>query len=467
MKMKEKFKYLAVIFGIIFIGCIPTDNEVIEEGADDVTSQNSDNFLVTNPDIPLFLQARGSNGEQVRFYGIKDTNGTILRCDFFTYQDSEFQEPIIYKLDEQSRLERIYSPFGESLEFFWFQDGSIRIKVITSDGAIVANVPFENAVTNKTSSKINPRSGTIRLNLKQTASTRVSQKNKIENDLRINITQCDEPFVNGFVGLKAISDKGNELGFLQGSPSQDGQFVFSIPEENPNIDKNAVCNSIEEALGYVCTAIDLLESSAGSTEFICSQIALAIDLAAFGPTGESALLFPLCEAIVKGSNFACKTIGASPGNFGDESPTLLSSLCDLADRQLDPQTYEFESRVYVDGQGVNIQNKVGPYPATGPFPDISVEVPGRAKFTNLFTNPFDPAPGQDYIAIANVNCASEGSLATITVTGTDGFSDFEQITLPKGKSNLSISIPGADAAVVDFITVVGEGIGTLNASIIF
>ena len=350
----------------------------------------------------------------------------------------------------------------------WIDTESLRIKAVTADGKVVASVPFSSS----TSGKSNILSAKIKEQRKQNVIsllvTKISDSTYetgilSTSNLNINVVRCDEPFTNGFVGVKAIPNVGDPL-FYQSGSNDNGTYQFKIATSNNSVDFNAVCSSIDNVLGYVCNGADLLTAAAGSTEQICTSISVALDLAFAGPTGEAAVLLPACEAIIRGTDLACNTLGKSAVTG---SPSILSGLCDLFVKEYEPNSFIFEPRIYVDGEGIAISERTQPLSVTEEFPNIEIELPNNPKFKNLSTNPFDPSPGQAYIASAVINCGIEGVLATITVTGTDGFSDNKQIVLPSGNSQISITIPGAEQAVTDFITVTAEGIGDLSASIIF
>lgn len=458
--------YILTTFSfLLVISCIPTDDNPINLP---IVEQSKENFIVSNPDIPLFLQVKTDAEEIISYYGQKDSQGLVLSCNLITVQNQGTLEPTIYSLLNDGRIKSIYSPNGEYFEMDWIDTESLRIKAVTADGNVVASVPFSSSNSGKSnilSSKIKKqrKQNVISLSVNKISDVTYETNVLSTSNLNINVVRCDEPFTNGFVGVKAIPNVGDAL-FYQSGSNDNGTYQFKIATSNNSIDFNAVCSSIDNVLGYVCNQADLLTAAAGSTEQICTSISIALDLAFAGPTGEAVVLLPACEAIIRGTDLACSTLGKS---IATASPSALSGLCDLFVKEYEPNSFVFEPRIYLDGEGIVIAEKTQSLSITDEFPNIEIELPNNPKFKDLSTNPFDPAPGQDYIATADINCGMEGVLATITVTGTDGFSDSRQVILPNGKSQISINIPGAEQAVTDFITVKADGIGDLSASIIF
>ena len=92
----------------------------------------------------------------------------------------------------------------------------------------------------------------------------------------------------------------------------------------------------------------------------------------------------------------------------------------------------------------------------------------------LELSPSSPSEGQDYTITAGVYCLPVGSTVTISMAGSDGYSDSETFTVSdvsQSSGNFSLAIPGADKGVRDEITVtVTTADGTVitkSASLVF
>jgi hypothetical protein len=70
------------------------------------------------------------------------------------------------------------------------------------------------------------------------------------------------------------------------------------------------------------------------------------------------------------------------------------------------------------------------------------------------TVPAHPAPFQDYTVTIQIACAPPGAVVTISISGTDGYSDSTSCVVDSsGRATCQLAVPGAAAGVVDTVTV--------------
>jgi hypothetical protein len=70
----------------------------------------------------------------------------------------------------------------------------------------------------------------------------------------------------------------------------------------------------------------------------------------------------------------------------------------------------------------------------------------------VVTTPADPGPGESVLVTAQINPAESGVAITMSVTGTDGYSDSLETTTD-GSGQATLSIPGGEEGVTDTVTV--------------
>jgi hypothetical protein len=132
-----------------------------------------------------------------------------------------------------------------------------------------------------------------------------------------------------------------------------------------------------------------------------------------------------------------------------------------------PTQLTFNPSIYTPGGLTYVSPETSPFPAGGPFPELTLTLPDNFEISSFFTTPADPDPGQDYVATGSVVCAAEGTTATIRITGTDGYTDSSTVTLPAGNSEVTLFIPGAEGGVQDILSIEVQGLPALNNVIVF
>jgi hypothetical protein len=107
--------------------------------------------------------------------------------------------------------------------------------------------------------------------------------------------------------------------------------------------------------------------------------------------------------------------------------------------------------VFIPGEGV-ITGSGATAPSIGPFPTFNISAPNEVEIVSFKTTPADPAPFQNYIAEALIHCAPPNTQVTMSIVGTDGFSD-SRTAIIQGDANVTLTVPGAEEGVVDTVTV--------------
>jgi hypothetical protein len=148
-------------------------------------------------------------------------------------------------------------------------------------------------------------------------------------------------------------------------------------------------------------------------------------------------------------------LGASPD---PSAPSIADFICDnigdAVDWALDTQMIvSVVARIPGEGQFSGGSAVVS---ASGPIPNFNVDAGGDVEIVSFTTSPSDPAPFQGYTAFAEIRCAAPGTRVTLSIIGTDGYSD--SIThIVTGDQTVSLFVPGAEESIVDRVTVTIDG----------
>jgi hypothetical protein len=114
----------------------------------------------------------------------------------------------------------------------------------------------------------------------------------------------------------------------------------------------------------------------------------------------------------------------------------------------------------------------GLIPPEGPYPPLTVDVPGLANISEIVISPARPIHGENYRAQCSIDCLLRGDVITASVEGSDDYSGSVSTTVETaGRQAVIIEVPGAQEGVRDLITIKVERAGSFitdrTASIVF
>jgi hypothetical protein len=285
--------------------------------------------------------------------------------------------------------------------------------------------------------------------------------------IKINLRACALPVENtSNVGVVYVTvqspGQGTASTYNATRTGKPGEYVAHLPviNQGPGTAATAVCNGIAGIAGFGCDILSIL--APGTTdEALCAFLAVSADIAAFGPTGESAPLFTGCEGFVKGMRLYCGTIGDAPGPPGPESPIDMgleaTGFCDEVGQFLDRASPTSDAQYVIQA----VATGAGKFKATsssqtvnanGPFAALTIDFGGEFSVDSFTITPSNPGPGQGYTVNVRFSCIA-GQKAIISVEGDDGYSDSASKNLTGASATLSLSVPGAAAGVHDRVKV--------------
>jgi hypothetical protein len=202
----------------------------------------------------------------------------------------------------------------------------------------------------------------------------------------------------------------------------------------PYFDTCEVMGPLAIGLGGACSALAVFGGPAG-VAFAGSCLALAADMTKFcllagegfppdGPPGSGLppgidLASGLCSGIVAVQNFfdpdgSTLTVTATPRNANPQTAqkTIAGNVSEV--------TFDFEF------------------------------LASTSVLADFDTFPKEPAPLQGYTGLGTAQCLAAGANLSISISGTDGYSD--ATSCPAGNLACQLAVPGAAANVVDTLT---------------
>jgi len=147
----------------------------------------------------------------------------------------------------------------------------------------------------------------------------------------------------------------------------------------------------------------------------------------------------------------CNTLNASPA---PGAPSLADKICksDFLDREF---TEDVVIQAYVVGLVNNRYSEKKTVPGNGPFEDLYITMDAETKIQSLTLDPASPAYEESYSAICKISCLQAGSQVTLSVSGSDGYTDSASYTIASGQQEgeFTLQVPGAETGVRDVVTV--------------
>lgn len=425
-----------------------------------------------NPSYRQILQSE-SECERIEYFGQKSSNGLAVDVDAVLVETPG--DAAILELDDHGRPITIsMTNNGTVLGITWLTMTSIIVTATSPNGEIQVNVMVDlndpknltvltasHVGKNLVDSNLEPRGGipvglvNTPLDYFKTSHPRTVKENALENKAtspsRLFVERCSNP-VDAVVTSMTITSSGGTMNIAGARKLGPGQFEYDVPTfgSEAGEDLEEVCESVAGALGAGCTWFVVPAVASNFDVSICLAIAALIDFILGGPTGEAVAINSGCLAGFRAARIYCITAGASP-SVG--APSVLEIVCGGVSEAVDivagPEV-TLTAKVTATGVGTFTEAKTAS--SLGPFPSFNFILPAEADIDRLTASPPDPAPFESYVATALIVCAPPNTVVEMTIVGTDGYADSTSC-LVEGNATCSLSVPGADAGVVDTVTV--------------
>lgn len=168
-------------------------------------------------------------------------------------------------------------------------------------------------------------------------------------------------------------------------------------------------------------------------------------------------VFSACNTALTAAATFCAAYEVAGGGLPPGAPNQADVACDaLADAAGFIEDLNFPESVTVTARanlptGDFVTGSSTWEPESGQFgPSIELEGPGTPELVSFEAIPPNPFEGQSYTAFTFITCETESTEIVMRIEGTDGYTDS---TTCSATSGCSLVVPGADAGVVDTITV--------------
>ena len=422
------------------------------------------------------------------YYGNKNQDGTIL--DIYTVEYNSFNgTSIIIDLDTIGEIASIYNNSGTNISFEWLTEESAVIKAHSKEHNYYISTVVDFANINKPDyapTKTKATSNTVRdeklkLEIKRDSETWREIKNKVATRVKYDpdnyffscqevwlwIYQCSSSYnANNYLIMKNATN-GITIGKLMNPEHMvKGNYLYYLPYSSyPSSATNQeLCNNIDNALIN-------FEDGLGKVLLASDELVIAINSVAMAlapvTEGASLGLAAIADLIVGGANiFDC--ILKLANNAGG-----VSALMKWANSEWYYKEYIISDLILTPVGYTQSKTVMGePYRVT---PDdnnilLTLDMQGDPIINSFTLNPSHPGESVNYTATADYHCIPENSTITLSIVGTDGYSNSitENIS---GSGSAVLHVPGAKSGVYDLCTVTinmpfGETL-TMQASLVF
>lgn len=423
-------------------------------------------FLYTDYDTDILLVGKTDNGDDVTIIGTKDSKGYPKAITGFQFKEKSSKKEGTLTFNG-SKLVQAETGDGVTILFDWLNNGEVAVTMIDqeTEEEFKTSVKQDGKAATDFSVQSGTRSGNTTLTIEKYAApeevpvTGIATKaaaTKATGDVKgyIHVQKCGypddeaEPFVsiykdNGFGTYNVW------VGDYFATRIGKGEYEYSFPgSEQPHHEINIAkyAGDLATLMGYVCTG------TGGSEDYIaavlCPSIAAALTGTVIG-AGAAAGFIAACATTVAGIKLYCGTFGAGVPGGDDIAGKIASKLHVKWDEPLVivpflnalPKCVKGKAFTYTSG---NTISKVS---------EFASEDPTIAIFQ---LSPAAPSSGQSYDAKAALKCVPAGAKVTISIEGTDGYSDSKTETFEEAiyTTVVTLHVPGASKGVRDVCKVV-------------
>lgn len=415
----------------------------------EVQNTNEQITIMTNKSDPMFLKGNTATGKKIELYGDRNSEGIPSKLTHIYIRESD-EKALKYIFDDNMRVVKMIDHDGAEININWLSGTTATATIITADGKneLSTFVDFKASPNKPAKRNISTvgRKGNLKLKLEPTERLTIPEGARhADQTVKVFVEQCGEPAI-GTVDVIAKDMSNHYLGTFPAKYVSEGVYETTIPNHlAPQINQQEVCKAINEMLGSFC------EISSPElhipTDVLCTQISIAIASSVAG-LPVATLFESICVSLNHGLELFCTFKG---NTFAEKLNT-----CDVL---FEYRNYE---DVYLSGRvhaiPYNVMGTPVKMPAAGPYSNLNVNLGNNTIINNIILFPSNPSEDEDYFASSNVSCLKAGSIITISVVGTDLYTDeirtVVQTDLPY--QTITLEVPGAETGVQDKITLLVE-----------
>ena len=416
-------------------------------------------FLYTDYDTDILLVGKNDNGDDITILGTKDSKGYPKAITGFEFKEKSSKKEGKLTFDGD-KLVQAETGEGVIILFDYLNNGEVAVTMIDEETGeeFKTSVKQDGKAATDFSVQSGTRSGNTTLTVddysapEEVPFTGIATKaaaTKATGDVKgyIKVEKCGYPDDEAKPYVEIYKDNGFgsynvKVGTYTATRVGKGEYEYTFPgSEQPHHEINLAkyAGGLATLMGWICTAYG------GSEPYLASVICPSISAALAGTVvgaGAAATFLAACASTVAGLAIYCGTFGTGvPG--GDDISSKIASKLDI--KWDEPLVIVPYLKGLPDLKGKAFTYTSGSTAQTATF---SNENPTIAFFK---LTPAAPSSGQSYDAEAGLKCIPAGSKVTISITGTDGYSDSKTETFEEDRLAVGVKlhVPGASKGVRD------------------
>ena len=453
-------------------------------------------FLYTDYDTDILLVGKTDDGDEVTILGTKDSQGYPKAITGFEYKEKGSKNSGTLTF-EGNKVVKSETGNGVTMVLDYQSNGEVAVTMIDNETGeeFKTSVKPEGKAATDFSEQPGMRSGNATLSIENYAAPEeaaivpgigtkaATTKGISDGDVTgtIIVQNCGYPDDTASPFIELFQDNGfgsynSKIGAYNATRVGKGEYEYTFPGSSTPHHEVSVAKFVKGVatlMGYICTAKG---EAQGSDEWIslylCPAIAGALG-SGIVTAGAAAAFLAACESTILGLNIYCNTLGLSPSGGDDTAGVLADKFAEtkisgiLTVKWDEPIVVVPYLRGVLPLQGKAFTYHKGNKVQTTTFSNDNPTV----AFFKL--TPPAPSSGQSYNAEAGLKCIPAGSKATISIKGTDGYSDSKTETFEEDRLAVGVKlhVPGASKGVRDVCEIKVEMPGGKNlyksASLVF
>lgn len=474
--MKKESILLSILLSILFVACSKDDEEGYA-GVSDYAKELGLKEAAINQDansteICYFVK---ENGDSIILVGDKDANGCASNIYLMKYNNKS--EQFSTRFDEQMRpISLKYN--NVDITFDWKDEKTAVVKAWDPESNTYITTVWNSEETSQaekvktrsytTNNNVGKRHGEMKLTINDRQEpkptfTRATSVEELDwKYCNFSVTQCEYP-KDASVIIHLHNPKTHKyiemLDYYKKIST--GEYLFRIPPSSwpAKATNKELCSKIDWGLNTLKVGLTWLagfSSVSDAIAMVCASTGMGVPPAA--------ILTALSKATLIGAGTLTvfmDGMGGSEGLMKKINPDWYYREYVIADLELVPVVLYPD---YVTCDKIQI---------TPESPDVNIhcDIDGDPTLDSFTLNPDFPAAGQSYVASATYHCVPVGSTITMSIVGTDGYSNSRTSKVTNTSGTAELYVPGAETGVKDVCKVVitpteGKQI-TMTASLMF
>lgn len=472
---------------VIVVVVVPTTTVLLLGRNNEDTIVESDSLKVhVNPLDPIIMSILTSDGDTIYMLGNKTSDGLPQSINEFHIENEEGTTYTIIGSD--GLLTSALNNDGLQMDLIWDENlTTVHVSLVLGNGSeqVSVNIDLDEPVDDDfTDFEDTEFSGPVKRNthatLRDTQDYKQQRiKHQAESDpqnyanVAVSVESCGRPESDAIVFAEVLLDYDPDTGNYDRSARYPGtrtqtpgtyQVLIPTSEASDTGDTvEKICDKIEMILGKVCDTYSKVSdfvslfSKHDADSIICFSLGKGLQLAF--PALRVVPVYRFCKTAFKGLKSYCKYANKDLGN-GATPAKLLCDALPLVDNGIDilrqTDILFTPSAIFPQGNRVTAQGRALRIPPgfssiNGMF--MIENDQNDLSITQFTVQPFDPAPGEDYVVTVSYKCYSSNLVVHMSIIGTDDYRD--SITCFSGPSCV-LGVPGAEALVRDFVTVIAQ-----------